>query len=360
MTNIVLYGPISDSVSGGYERMNDNILRLFEKEKEFRVIPMPTYKTKLKGISKKIFYPFIFLKSIISALNSLRNITSSEKIDKIHITSLYKIFIIRELIVIKYAKKKNIKVIFDIRAGRFIDYYNNQYLGRVCKKCLELSDQILVEGEKYKKFLEVEGYKTRYFPNCLLATSDYKNNEKNKVESNKYKFVFLGRVVEEKGIEDSISILGELQEKYNIEIEFDVIGPIEDSYKKYLKENYKYKFINYLGHMDIYNINNRLQESDFCMFLSKWRGEGHSNAINEIMVQGVPIFFYDNGFLKDVIDNDEFLLDEKLGVKNAEIIYKIINNYEKITLERLRIKGRVNDKFSEDMMKKILEEEYDK
>ena len=65
MNNILLYGPISDKVSGGYERMNDNILKSFYSNEEINIIAFPIKKVKLKGVIKSILYPLIFIMSII-------------------------------------------------------------------------------------------------------------------------------------------------------------------------------------------------------------------------------------------------------------------------------------------------------
>ena len=256
MNNILLYGPISDKVSGGYERMNDNILKSFYSNEEINIIAFPIKKVKLKGVIKSILYPLIFIMSIIEDSIKLISYRKKYKVNTIHITSLYKIFIIRELIIILLSKMIGIKVVFDIRAGRFIYYYNHKIYGHFCKVALKSADKVLVEGITYKEFLKKEGYDSIYFPNCIINGFNYYQNINKKRKNNRVKFIYVGRVVKEKGIEDAIKLLYEVKERFNIQLEFAIIGEVSSEYKEYISRTYNYaeEIIRFEGYKNLEEI----------------------------------------------------------------------------------------------------------
>lgn len=360
MNNILLYGPISDKVSGGYERMNDNILKSFFTNEEINIIAFPIKKTKLKGVAKKILYPLIFIISIIEDCIKLMLHTKKTNIDAIHITSLYKVFIIREFIIAILSRSIGIKVIFDIRAGRFIEYYNHKIYGYFCKKALDKADIILVEGVRYKEYLKKEGYNSIYFPNCIIDIYHNYTIPKSDIEDNTIKFLYVGRVVKEKGIEDAIKILYEVKKRFSIQLEFTIIGEISQEYRAYIDKTYNYakSIVKFEGYKDLKEINQYLFKSDFFLFLSTWIGEGHSNSVNEVMITGTPIFYYDNGFIRDIIGNDEFMLNINNYDENINKIYKIISDKDKRDKESVRLKERVIKNFSQQNLIDILTDVY--
>lgn len=358
MKKILLYGPIAKGkVVGGYDRMNGNIISAFHGDDQVEIVPFPILKTTLKKPFKQILYPFIYLWSIIYDYIRLNQAIKDDSIDILHITTLHRIFIIRESILIFFAKKYNLKIIFDIRAGNFIKFYENRKLTIFYRYCLTKSDKVLVEGERYINYLENKGIESEYFPNCVSL--NYTFAKKNSSHDTYY-FIYVGRVIKEKGIEDSIVLLEELREKHKLNLEFHIIGEVDGKYKNYIYKNYSKsdEFVVFEGYKNMEQINSFLEKADFFMFLSKWRGEGHSNSINEVMSSGTPVFYYDNGFTREIIDNDNFLVDDKNLKVNASRIYEIITNKDLIKEESLRLRLRVSTEFSLDKMKTKLLQIY--
>lgn len=349
---------MSPKIDGGFDRMNNSIIDVFRNDTDVQLYGLPTLKMRLKGILKIVFYPLFILLSLLREAVSLTCITAKEKPSIFHATPMYGILIVREVVVLTFAKLFGLKIIVDIRAGSFIRYYNQWFCKWLYHYCLALADLILVEGKKYIPFLQSHGFSALYFPNY----TDIRSNillEKYTSEK-KLHFIYIGRVIAEKGVDDSIATLKILSEIHNVDLIFTIVGRYESTYYKNLQKKFG-PFINnitFTGFKDKVEISRLLQTSDFFMFLSTWDGEGHSNSVNEAMAAGIPIFYYDHGFTREIVDNDIFLLENSSYSINALKMLKIIKDDNLINKEKSRIFEIIDENFSLTKMKPYLKHIY--
>ncbi|MEN8908003.1 MAG: hypothetical protein ABF289_18780, partial [Clostridiales bacterium] len=199
MKKILLYGPLSKVISGGFDRMNMNTYNLFKNDEEIKIIKMPMMKMKLKGKLKLILYPLFYFISFLYSFLYLIYYKIKYKPDVLHITAVTT-FIYRDIFILLLAKILSIKIIYDIRAGLFISNYNSKIKRFIYNRNFSISNLILVEGKKYISFLKSKGFNTVYLPNYTSIEKNYTNNI---YTSNKIiKFIYIGRVNKSKGITD--------------------------------------------------------------------------------------------------------------------------------------------------------------
>jgi glycosyltransferase involved in cell wall biosynthesis len=178
---------------------------------------------------------------------------------------------------------------------------------------------IVIQGEKLRNRLIL------YFnQNSLLAIPNFKNfpdiQFSERQNQNTFRFVFVGRVSEAKGV----AIILEASEKlkrHNPEFNFivDFYGPLEEQFDFEDGSNYK-------GYLDFSGAPEKsyaiLNEYDCFLFPTMWKGEGFPGVILDAYIAGLPVIASDwnmnteiikegiNGFI--IAPNDINALDEKM------------------------------------------------
>lgn len=108
--------------------------------------------------------------------------------------------------------------------------------------------------------------------------------------------VYVGGVTEEKGCLDVIEIA-----KSFPDIQFKMIGKAEQKVVKYADS---VKNVIFLGLLDPCDVKRELDNADIFIFLSRYPGEGFSNALVEAMGAGLPCLVTDWAANADMIENN--------------------------------------------------------
>lgn len=165
--------------------------------------------------------------------------------------------------------------------------------------------------ENYKWFLKNVSPKTK---GILVAGSGvnvnfFKYNELN--DSSVTRFLFLGRIMKDKGIEELIEASKYLKEKYNNEVQIRVAGFFEENYKD-IFDNLKY-VIDYVGYIE-----DSRDEINKCsaLVLPSYH-EGLSNVLLEAQASGRPVIASNiPGCIETFIDGISGLLIEPKNIKS--------------------------------------------
>ncbi|CCV64696.1 O-antigen biosynthesis protein [Alteracholeplasma palmae J233] len=302
------------------ERRNTNIFKdlklireykkIFKKEKPDCIFGF-TIKPNIYGAiaAKKYKIPFI---PRISGLGS--SFQNTKKLKFKLIKNLY-----------KFANKSYRRVYFENKDNASV------FLSNVCK----LKDYKVISGSgvNIDKFSYVE----------------YPQKEKTK-------FLFLGRIMREKGIEEYLTSAEYLKNKYGNTVSFSIAGFYEENYRDKILEYQEKGYIKYLGVLE--NSIDVISESH-CLILPSYH-EGMSNVMLEAQAIGRPVIGTDipgvretflnkiSGYTctlrdsKDLIEKIEVLINMdfnsasnmgKLGRKHVESNFdraKIVEEYLKI------------------------------
>ena len=134
-------------------------------------------------------------------------------------------------------------------------------------------------------------------------------------ETEPIKFLFVGRVMREKGVDELFEAAKRMKEKFGNKVEFHIVGSFEESYKPIMDELEKAGIVRYHGYQtDV----RRFYQMAHCVVLPSYH-EGMSNVLLEAAASGRPIITTDvpgcreavldgeSGFLCRARDSDSLL-----------------------------------------------------
>lgn len=152
-----------------------------------------------------------------------------------------------------------------------------------------------------------------------------------KVKCQKVKLLFVGRLVEEKGIRDILRIFKQINEKYP-QTELVIVGDGP------LKNEIKGGGINFLGSISYSEMPKIYSSCDIYVHYSKgsktWV-EQYGFTLIEAMVCGLPVVGLDCGSVKEVVGPGGLISDVKNFAKNLETLIK--NKNKRIILGKIAI-----------------------
>lgn len=169
------------------------------------------------------------------------------------------------------------------RFGRF-------WLRRLCN----ISDAIIVLNSQSEVFLKkITQTEIRLIPNFVSSDEIIDN----KIINDEIKTaIYVGGVIREKGCDDIINVASKLPE-----INFKLIGTPDEEIAK-MSQNVDN--VSLVGTLDRLEVMREMKEADVFVFLSRYIGEGFSNALAEAMALGLPCIVSDWAANKDMIENN--------------------------------------------------------
>lgn len=165
-------------------------------------------------------------------------------------------------------------------------------------------------------------------PGSGIDLKKYRNKKK-KINKN-VNFLFIGRLIKDKGIIEFINAAKEIKKLKKIKVTFSIIGSIDSknnssiSHDDYLKFK-KMKILNFLGHKN--NIKKYLLKAD-CVVLPSYR-EGLPRVLLESSAMGIPAITTNVPGCRDVINNgyNGFLCKAKSKIS----LIKAMNRFLKLS-----------------------------
>lgn len=193
----------------------------------------------------------------------------------------------------------------------------------------------------------VKEEKTVVMPGAGVNLEDYPFFEYPS-EDQPIRFLFVGRMMKEKGIEELFSAVENLKKLYQ-NIEFDFIGGFEDNYKEKVDKLVDLKLINYYGFQ---NDTKPFVEKSHCVVLPSYH-EGMSNTLLEGAAMGRPLIASDIFGCKEAIINGEtgYVCKPKLVESLQEVLEKFIKlDY----VEKLEMGKKSHEHISKTFDKKVV------
>lgn len=136
----------------------------------------------------------------------------------------------------------------------------------------------------------------------------------------KIRFLFIGRVMQEKGIDELFKAAKRIKQEYE-NVYFDIVGPYEDDYKDVTEQLVNEGVIEYHGFQEDVK---PFIEKAHCFVLPSWH-EGMANTNLECAAMGRPIITSNiHGCLEAVKDGRTGFLAES---KNADDLYNKIKKF---------------------------------
>lgn len=203
---------------------------------------------------------------------------------------------------LKIAKElgwKGSDIYYWVIGGNYANYVEE---GRISSKLYLDLHKIIVEGESMKSKLDSMGYSNvQVLPN--IKDIDYvpqktENNSRDK------RFVFLSRVMPQKGVDYIIEASSKLKAAGVDDFLVDIYGRVDPGYEKDFYE--KIQHIDNVKYRGFLNLDSKegydtLASYDIMLFPTYWEGEGFPGIIIDAFVAGLPIIATDWNLNKSLI-----------------------------------------------------------
>ena len=164
-------------------------------------------------------------------------------------------------------------------------------------------------------------------------------------DNNKIHFLFIGRVMREKGVDELFAVAKRIKDKYENVI-FDIVGPFEDDYENTVLELQKQGYIKYHGFQSDVK---PFIEKAHCFVLPSYH-EGMANTLLECGAIGRPLITSNiHGCKEAVINEGNGYL---VNVEDSEDLYLRIKQFIDITWDEKVEMGKVS--------REIVEKHFDK
>lgn len=175
-----------------------------------------------------------------------------------------------------------------------------------------------------------KNYKIVNDKQCLLNNGAGVNLEEYPFTSypndNETRFLFVGRVMQEKGIDELFETAKKIKSEYS-NVYFDIVGPYEEDYKGITENLQANGIIKYYGYQEDVK---PFIENAHCFVLPSWH-EGMANTNLECASMGRPIITSNiHGCLESVVENKSGYLCER---KNADSLYECLKKFIELPYE---------------------------
>lgn len=272
-----IYNPIE--ISNNYEKLNKLKIKLYQLIDKYNIFNYRLFYKELKKIKPDV----IHINNIYGISSVIWSVAHKLRIPMVQTLRDY------SLMSLENNNKKIIKKFIYSFASKNIDlvtapsqytlnqFTQNGYFGNARKSVVY--NAIDFSNTSIKEILEIK--------------------KKNLISKEKIKFVFLGRLEKEKGIEFLINTFNEIQEE-NIELIIAGKGIYEEEIKSISKNN---KRINYIGFINEEQIDILLKESDVLIIPSLWP-EPFGRVIIEAYKYSMPVIGTISGGIPEIIRNN--------------------------------------------------------
>jgi len=164
-------------------------------------------------------------------------------------------------------------------------------------------------------------------------------------ENNEIRFLFIGRVMREKGIDELFEAAKRIKREYD-NVYFDIVGPYEEDYKRLTDELVAEGIIEYYGYQE--DVKPFIRNAH-CFVLPSWH-EGMANTNLESAAMGRPVITSNiHGCKEAVVENESGFLCEP---KNADSLYEQIKRFIELPYEKKAEMGIAARKHMEEVFDK--------
>lgn len=294
---ILFCGPIplpGDAPAGGYEACNSRTIAALRAAGD--AVQELRYPQPRGGAAAKLKGYWRGFGALLSEIGRQR------AGGLLHVTGLYKQFVIAEWLLLRRARRQGLATIYDVRAGSMLKHYAR--LGPLYRwlfrQTLRSADLVMIEGMEYAPFVEAQtGRRPFYLPNHVgLAAAAGADG---RAAAAQPRLIYVGRVTVEKGIETALQA-ARLLAREGLPCTIAIAGPGDAALLERLRAEYTDVAVEWLGSLQASEVLAQFGRSHFFMFPTRHPGEGHSNALTEAMATGCVPVAADNGFNRSVID----------------------------------------------------------
>ena len=189
--------------------------------------------------------------------------------------------------------------------GGLADHISN---GRYSIAALSECERVIVEGERLAKQLRKFG-----LSNVVTVSNfkpvDYHPILEERNTSAPFRFVFLSRIIADKGIPEIFQAVKILLDGKSSDFIVDFYGIVDMDYEKEFNESLaEFANVNYRGFLDFFKDEKAyevLSSYDCMLFPTYWKGEGFPGIVIDASIAGLPLIATDWNLNRDYIKDGE-------------------------------------------------------
>lgn len=220
--------------------------------------------------------------------------------------------------------------------------------------CFRASHVFFQNNNNYRFFqdnkLVLDSTKTTVLPGSGVNLSFYCVERLESKDNSRVKFLYIGRIMREKGIEEYLEVASQVTKAHR-NVEFQVLGDFEEHrYRDLLNEN---NAINYLG--TSHDVRKEIREVD-CIIHPSYH-EGMSNVLLEGAAMGKPLIASDIPGCREIVNNgfNGYLFSAKSSVALLE---KVEMFMQLAAEERIQMGRRSRTKVEKEFDREIVIQAY--
>lgn len=213
--------------------------------------------------------------------------------------------------------------------------------------CKKAKTVFFENAENKQVFLDnkiIKEAQTCLLPGAGIDLDEYKMTPYPE-ESRNIRFLFIGRVMKEKGVEELFKAAKNIKKVYP-EASFDIVGPMEDDYKERINSLVRNGIIYYYGYQE--DVKTFIKKCD-CFVLPSYH-EGMANTLLESAAMGRPLITSRiHGCMEAVREGENgYLVD----VKDVRGLEEKILEFIKLSYDKKKMMGEKS--------RKVMVEKFDK
>ena len=295
--------------------------------------------------SNRVFYG---IKNMLYSYISLNMSIRSFAPDVVHITTSGGLGFFRDLLLLNFLKKRNIKTVYHIHFGRTVLYEKeNRRCWRQIREAVRLADCTIVLDAKTYQLLKPYCNRIEKINNPIPLDgypSQFQKSD-NKI------ITYMGSILKEKGVEELLE--GFAAFRMNApEYKLRMIGPGRPEYLDYLQKHYDCEKVRFYGEVSHNEAIKLLSETS--IFILPSYTEGFPNVILEAMALGKCIISTDVGAIPEILSDGAGII---IQPKDAGIITSALKkvsddeemriNTSKIGFFKVRKQYGISESFKE-------------
>ena len=297
---------------GGATVLANKLLLFLKKENDFNIV-----HRQIRNNWRPKFQFFEYFLLLFKFPFYLKNID----VVSIHATKDVH-FTIAPILVI-WCKVFNKKITYHFFGGNFDIQYKKspKFIKYILNKTILNVDTLFFETKHLINYFKKIG-NTNYIwlPNARKA------NPKSKSKKYAKRFVFISRIIPQKGIDIIIKAANQLPEDYII----DIYGPITKSH--YTKQFFETNKVNYKGQLNPDQVISTLSKYDILLLPTYFEGEGYPGIIIEGLSLAKPIITTNWMAIPEIITHD--YNGQLIKIKNSNALKKAILSYNETNYQQ--------------------------
>lgn len=335
-------------VPGGISRWTEHIMSYYNliQNPNCELTLLPMGRSSFVSVGSGLFYrlkaAFLDYKHIIS---SYKKLVKENKYDVMHLTSSASLSLLKDLYMLRYAHKNNIKTVIHFRFGRIPELaIKKNWEWKLLRKVVSLANTVIVLDKQSYDTLREHGYKNVIMlPNPVapgVNTIVEYNSELKRIPNT---ILFTGHVIKTKGVYELIEACNQIPG-----VKLRMVGHVEDDMKQSLLPLASCD-LEIIGEMPYEDVIKEMLKCD--VFVLPTYTEGFPNVILESMAAGCAIVTTNVGAIPQMLEDED---GKKYGIiVNPRDVQSLVFGIKKLLTDeelkaecRRNVKVRVNERYS--------------